>query len=546
MGKKRSGRFGDAGVPAESDQVFGGAGLQVLRGTPRRHCFQGFSGSERNRNVFSGRSGDHPASELILGPALVIRRAFLYLLKMSFHNLAFWFCAFFILGIFLISVTGNFWLTGLIGLLMAVYFTLFKKFRFMFLSLVIIVGAAYFLVFDYSRSAVSIPFDNGVEVKGVVKKADHFLSRQRLAVDLESPHSGRIQVNAARYPDFIYGDLIKISGTIKRPEGDFADYYKKENIAGIVNYAQLSLIESGRGNFIKAELLGFKNKIIGTFKNILPSEKAAFLAGITLGERQEFSKEFEEKMSLSGTTHLVALSGYNVSVIALVVAGFFGLYFSRSATFYLSVLVIILFVLMTGGEASIVRAAIMGIIALLAKETERLYSMRNAIVIAAFLMVLFNPRVLVFDLGFQLSFAALMGIVYLLPVLQKIFKINDAGFFDWKENALTTVSAQLAVVPLLLGNFGIFSITSFFANILVLSVIPVTMGIGFMVGALGFISEFLAGILGLVANALLSYELWIINLFSKITLPIATESFGFFTTTAYYLMLIWFIYKFGK
>lgn len=470
----------------------------------------------------------------------------MYFIEMSFHNFVFWFCAFFLLGIFSISIFGQFWLVLALALLSAAYLAVFKKHRFAFLSLVMIVGATYFLVFDYSRNSASIPFDNKSEVEGVVKKADHFLSRQRLIVYLSAPYSGIIQVSAARYPDFEYGDLIKIGGTIKKPEGDFVDYYKKENIAGIVNYAQIELIDSGQGNFIKARLLDFKNKIIATFKNILPMEKATFLAGITLGERQEFSKEFEEKMSLSGTTHLVALSGYNVSVIAMVVAGFFGIYFSRSVTFYLSVLVIILFVLMTGGEASIVRAAIMGIIALLAKEAERLYSVRNAIVIVAFLMALFNPRVLVFDLGFQLSFIALLGIVYLMPVLQNIFKIDDPGFLDWKENALTTVSAQLAVVPLLLGNFGMFSLTSFFANILILSAIPLTMGLGFVMGALGFVSEFLAGIIGLMANLFLSYELWVIDIFSKITLPIAVESFGFFAAGIYYLLLTGFIYKFSK
>lgn len=470
----------------------------------------------------------------------------MYLIKMPFHNFVFWFCAFFLLGIFLISVSGSFWITTLSAFLVALYCAALKKFQLAVLALIMVVGVGYFLAFDYSRRVVIIPFDEKTEISGVVERADHFSTRQTLAVKLESPYRGRIQVNAARYPDFQYGDLIKISGTIKKPAEDFADYYKKENISGIVNYAQVSLIKSGQGNFIKSELLAFKNRIIETFKNNLPAEKAAFLAGITLGERQEFSKEFEEKMSLSGTTHLVALSGYNVSVVAMVVAGFFGLYFSRSITFYLSVLIIILFVLMTGGEASIVRAAIMGIIALLAKETERLYSMRNAIVIAAFLMTLFNPWVLVFDLGFQLSFAALLGIVYFMPVLKGVFKVNDAGILDWKENALTTVSAQLAVVPLLLGNFGIFSLTSFFANILILSAIPITMGLGFVMGFLGFASEFLAGIVGLMVNLLLSYELWLIDLFSKITLPVAVESFGLLAAAIYYMLLIGFIYKFRK
>ena len=251
-------------------------------------------------------------------------------------------------------------------------------------------------------------------------------------------------------------------------------------------------------------------------------------------------------MSLSGTTHIVALSGYNISVIVLAAGTLFSFFFSRLISFYLSVGFIILFVLMTGVEASIIRAAIMGVIVLLAEETERIYSIRNAIIISAFLMVLFNPRVLAFDLGFQLSFAALLGIVYILPALKNILKIKNKGFLSWKENALTTVSAQLAVAPLLLGNFGIFSLTSFLANILILSAVPLTMGLGFLMGGLGFISEFLAQAVGLAVNLLLTYELWLIDLFSRITLPIITDSFGFLAAIIYYLILTCFIYKFNK
>ena len=108
------------------------------------------------------------------------------------------------------------------------------------------------------------------------------------------------------------------------------------------------------------------------------------MAGITLGERAEFSKEFKEAMSKSGTTHLVALSGYNITILVLAVAYVLNFFASRRLVFWLTLLIIIGFVAMTGAEASVVRAAIMGGIVLLAKRANRLYSFRNAIVIAAF------------------------------------------------------------------------------------------------------------------------------------------------------------------
>ena len=168
------------------------------------------------------------------------------------------------------------------------------------------------------------------------------------------------------------------------------------------------------------------------------------------------------------------------------------------------------------------------------------------IIIAAFLMVLHNPKVLVFDLGFQLSFAALLGIVYLLPVLKKIFIYERPGFLNWKENFLTTLSAQLAVIPFLLSNFGIFSLTSLVSNVLIAEAIPITMALGFIMAGLGFISSFLSQLVVFITNPFLAYILWVIDLFSRFTLPVASESFGFLAAVIYYFILISSIYKFRK
>ena len=143
----------------------------------------------------------------------------------------------------------------------------------------------------------------------------------------------------------------------------------------------------------------------------------------------------------------------------------------------------------------------MGFLALLASQVGRLYSVRNAIVLAAFFMVLVNPRILYFDIGFQLSFLALVGIVYLGPAIQKFFRMKkEEGFLGWRKNFLTTTSAQLGVAPLLIINFNQFSLFALLANILILEVIPPTMFLGFLLGAIGFFSMALATILGWFTN----------------------------------------------
>lgn len=461
---------------------------------------------------------------------------------MPLHNIAFYICAFFLAGVFFISVFNNVLVISVVVLLAALYLIVFRKYNFAWLVLFVIAGALYSQIFNNLQSK-NVPFGEA-EFGGIIMKIKQSDTKQEIILGLQLPYSGQIAINARRYPSFVYSDLVKVKGVIQKLPEKSENYYSKRGIFGIMNFPQMELIKSGQGNPVKLALLNFRNKIISGFKQILPSEKSAFLAGLTLGAREDFSKELKDNMKLSGTTHLVALSGYNISIIAIAIMALFGSFLSRRLSFYLAAIVIVLFVLMTGAEASVVRAAIMGVIALLAAQTERMYSLRNAIVIAAFLMILFNPNVLVFDIGFQLSFLALLGIVYLAPAIKKIFKIQTPGFLGWKENLANTLSAQVFVLPLLISTFGFFSLSSIFANVLILGVVPLVMSLGFIMAGLGFISGFLAKIIGLITNVILSYMLWVINLFSHLSLPIPIKSFSFIFAIGYYAVLIWLIVKY--
>src|SRR3989344_7151902 len=183
----------------------------------------------------------------------------------------------------------------------------------------------------------------------------------------------------------------------------------------------------GGGNSLRAALIKLKSALIDKLEAVLPAEHAALASGLLLGERAEFTDEFEEAMRRSGTTHIVALSGYNIAILVLVISGIFSYIWNRRVAFYLSLLIIPGFVVMTGAAPSVVRAGIMGLILLFAENQSRPYSSRNAITLTALVMIFFNPRVGVDDVGFQLSFAALLGIIYLYPFLEKKFKVQSEG-----------------------------------------------------------------------------------------------------------------------
>lgn len=266
------------------------------------------------------------------------------------------------------------------------------------------------------------------------------------------------------------------------------------------------------GNFLKT----FKYKLEANVERALDSEQAAFLNGLILGERGRFSESFRGALRLSGTTHLVALSGYNIAIVIWALSSVFKRFFGEKSIFFLTVIGILSFVIMTGGEASVVRAAIMAGLVLLAEKIKRPYSGQNALAAAALVMTMANPKVIMFDWGFQLSFAAVIGLMYIRPKMKKLFK-GEPGFLAWRENLINTSSAQLAVLPILIWHFGFISPLSLIANVLVLEAIPLTMLIGFLIAFTGFFSYWLSLIFGWGASVLLSYEIFIIEFFAKLS-----------------------------
>lgn len=465
---------------------------------------------------------------------------------MQLHDKAFWFIAFFLVGALVASVAGNWqswWLAPLLlALLLSAAFLLFGKHWHALLAVMIIAGSGYYAFYDARQRDVEIPFGAKTGVQGVVRAVSRGEKKQDLTVALEAPHRGKIRVTTSRYPAWEYGDALELNGIIKEPTGRSVKRLEKDGIFGVMGFPDVQKIGSGRGSPIMAQLLRLKDGIIATFHRVLAPEQAAFLAGLTLGETAEFSKEFREQMNRTGTSHLVALSGYNISIIAENVMGALRWRFMPLPSFLGSAIIVVLFVLMTGAEASVVRAAIMGVIALLAGQVGRTHSFRNAIAIAAFAMALANPKILVWDVGFQLSFAAVMGLVYLRPAIISFFRMSGKpGFLKWRENLLATIAAQLAALPLLLGYFSQFSPVSLLTNILALTAVPFTMFFGFLIAGLGAISLFLAQAAAFLANLFVSYELGVIRFFSAIDFMFTVRRMNFALAAGYYLTLIAFI-----
>src|SRR3989344_3167803 len=330
---------------------------------------------------------------------------------------------------------------------------------------------------------------------------------QYFRAELSASGRGEVRVRAGAVPVFDYGDRFELTGAWdKRGNNKNTPLFAAEKLEIQTKSSDLN---------VKQKLYRFKQRLTGMFRRYLPIDSAALAGGITLGETSGFSYGLKEDMKNSGTTRLVALSGYNISLVATVISSIFGFWLGRRKSFWPTCFFIIIFTVMTGAASSVVRAATMGLLMLLAGQVGRFYDPERALIFAAVIMLIFNPLLFRNDLGFSLSFLSFAGLAYLEPVLKRWFgwtKIEKLG--AWRENLLHTLSAQMAVLPLLLIYLGSFSLTSFLANVLVLGITPLVMFFGFLSLGAGLIIDFMGQIMSWLLNPMIIYQLTVIHIFS--------------------------------
>lgn len=420
------------------------------------------------------------------------------------HDAFFWTAVFFLLGVLLGSATADFsyplfW--GL-GVTLAVASLLWlRERRLAFLCLFLGLGAFYFYLTQSWRETSLLPFDRPATFAALVQESQITGADQKLFLKTEGGQE--ITVSAFRHPRYRYGDRVMATGVVKKPRSPLTD--------GFMTRPELRLIAQGQGWWIKRQLFSLREKFQDNLKAVLPYTHAVFLSGLTVGGRSELSSAWQEKFRRSGVMHVVVLSGYNIMVVVRYVGGAWLALVGRRRGLYLTALTVLLFVIMAGAEASLVRAALMGGLLLVAQGAGRLFYVRNAVTAAALVMTVVNPAALAFDVSFQLSFAALLGIVYLEPFINRWFTKKFWG----KDQVVTTLAAETAVLPLLLFTFGNVTLWGLVVNPLIAYLIPLTMGLGFVAGALGFLwLPFSLPAAG-AAYLLLNYELAVINFFAR-------------------------------
>jgi competence protein ComEC len=185
----------------------------------------------------------------------------------------------------------------------------------------------------------------------------------------------------------------------------------------------------------------------------------------------------------------------------------------------------------------------MALLVILARATGNIYNITRALFIAAVIMVLHNPYIVAFDPSFQLSFLATLGLIWLSPMIEKRFTLMPSTW-GLREFATATIATQIFVLPLLLYQTGLLSMTAFPTNLLVLMFVPVTMLLGFVTGVVGFVSTLLSVPFAYVTYALLSYELAVVDLFASVPFSaITVAAFSIWWVVAAYALYALVLWK---
>ena len=335
------------------------------------------------------------------------------------------------------------------------------------------------------------------------------------------PMHGRILISDyATFPAYNFGDLVEVTGKLEMPKAldhfDYPSYLRVKGITALIQRARISLADTTINPPLAIRyspqrvLVPLREWFERQITLILPEPHASLLAGLLTGSRTGLSKDVSNDFRSSGLSHIVAISGFNITIILSLLSGML-FFMPRQKRLIPLVLGISTFALFVGAGAPVLRATIMGILGLIALEAERKTTPRLLILWTAVLMTLWNPLSLQYDVSFQLSFLATLGLSEIGPHLKKILK-HVPNALGIRESLSATLAAQIATIPLSVLIFRQFSLIAPLTNLLTAPLIPLAMLIGFIATLLGILNQSLGLFVGYYAWAILELILKIAHL----------------------------------
>lgn len=360
---------------------------------------------------------------------------------------------------------------------------------------------------------------------------------------------------ASVHVNVFYGDRVKVEGTLQKPTAFETDlgrtflydkYLQARGVSYVLFYADVEVVASQTANPLIYHLLTFKHAFIQKVEAVIPHPEAGLGEGLLLGVKQALGEDIEAAFRTTGITHIVVLSGYNVMLVILFVMYVLAFVLPLRARLIVGLLAIVLFALLVGLSATVVRACIMASLLLIARIFGHTFAVVRTLLFAGMVMLLFNPYLLVYDVGFQLSFIATLGLILLAPYIEQYVTFMPK-VLGLREFLTSTLATQLFVAPILLYQIGEFSLVSVVVNVLVLPMVPVAMLLTFITGMLGFVLVPLSLPFALLATWSLRYILFVATAFAAVPFAaITVPPFPFVVVVFAYVLcalLLWRVYK---
>lgn len=364
----------------------------------------------------------------------------------------------------------------------------------------VLTAVFFFALFRYTQAGIPIDTpsvgevpSSDIRVSGVIDaEVERRMDGQRIILDrvsyADDSREGRLLMWAPLYPEVQYGDELVFNCRVESPEAfegfAYDRYLATQGIVAVCYQPQFIDVHPSESWSVIGAILVLKDWATGTLYAILPEPHASFLSGLLFGGSTALSSELKDDFRATGTSHILAASGFNVSIFSVAFLSFIlSTKIGRKRGLLLTWVLLAVYVVIAGASAAVVRAGIMGGLVVLEHWISRKAYMLNAFLLTGSLMLLFNPLILQ-DVGFQLSFVATIAIIsFTKPVSQRLTFIPEV--IGLRESFAASLTAIVLTLPIVLWHFGAISLVAPFANLLVLPLVPYAMavtGISILVG----------------------------------------------------------------
>ena len=419
----------------------------------------------------------------------------------------------------------------------------------------------------YEKMYTLLSSKENIKLTGIVisnKEEKQYYNKYKIEAKIQNKNF-RFYIMTDKKINLEYGDKIKLNGEYKRPEVqrnykgfDYSKYLKQLKIYGTIKCSKIEVLDKKQANKMFQISNQMLTKVIDNTKNILDEETSSILLGLVLGYKTDIDETTQENFKNASMAHVLAVSGMHVAYVIFGINIVFKMALGKRNTYILSIFILIFYMFITNFVPSVTRAGIMGILMLFSKIVYRKNDIYTAIAISLFLILIYNPF-LILNVGLQLSYGGVLGIIILNKSITKMFeniKIKNKVYKykikpkiqkvldKVKEILSVSISVQLLILPILLENMNTFT-TYFLISNLILSVVigPIVI-ISFLFVIVILLNANVANVLSYIVKAGIKILILISNIgkmqFSKIYIP----TLSLFSIILYYTILAITLYIF--